>query len=140
MCVGGSGAGGDLHPHPDQPVALFYSEQDFKHKTIVFFEANKLGDDEDPLANVLRTLLSEGKLAYEVTDPRTHSTKYLEKAGPVAFITTTCRAKLDAEIETRILSLHSNGSDEQTKAVVRAIIEGADDIPAEAEAGRMARA
>ena len=75
-------------------------------------------------------MLSEGKLAYEVTDPENAlDTKYLEKEGPVAFITTTCKAKLDAEIETRILSLHSNGSDEQTKAVVRAIIEGADDTP-----------
>jgi 5S rRNA maturation endonuclease (ribonuclease M5) len=115
------------------PLALFYSEEDFRHKTIVFFEANKLGDDDDELARMLRTLISEGKLAYEVTAPEKRSTVYLEKEGPVAFISTTCKASLDKEIETRILSLHSDNTDEQTKAVVSSILRAAIDTPLEPE-------
>jgi hypothetical protein len=107
------------------PLALFYSEEDFRHKTLVFYEANKLGDDDDPLARVLRTLISEGKLAYEVTVPEKRSSQLLEKDGPVAFISTTCKVSLDKEIETRILSLHSDNSDDQTKAVVASILEAA---------------
>jgi len=37
------------------PLALFYSDEDFRHRTLVFYEANKLGDDDDDLARVLRT-------------------------------------------------------------------------------------
>ena len=88
---------------------------------------NKLGDDDDPLARVLRTLISEGKLAYEFTDAQKHSTTYLEKRGPVAFLSTIARATLDKEIETRILSLHSDGSGAMTTNVVRALLEASDD-------------
>jgi Bifunctional DNA primase/polymerase, N-terminal len=111
------------------PLALFYSDKDFRHKTLVFFEANKLGDDDDPLARVLRTLISEGRLAYEVTVPEKRSSQLLEKEGPVAFISTTCRASLDREIETRVISLYSDNSDEQTSAVVRSILESASRTP-----------
>jgi hypothetical protein len=117
------------------PLALFYSEEDFRHRTIVFFEANSLTDDDDPLGDVLRTLISEGKLAYEVTDPRSHSTKYLEKDGPVAFLTTTCAPSLGKEIETRILSLHSDSSDAQTAAVVESILLGATGAPGRPDLG-----
>jgi hypothetical protein len=40
----------------------------------------------------------------------------------VAFVTTTCKATLDAEVETRILSLSSDGSDDQTRQVVAALL------------------
>ena len=107
------------------PLALFYSDEDFRHRTLVFYEANKLGDDDDPLARVLRTLISEGRLAHEVTIVEKRTTALLEKEGPVAFISTTCKASLDKEIETRILSFHSDNSDEQTSEVVSAILAAA---------------
>jgi 5S rRNA maturation endonuclease (ribonuclease M5) len=107
------------------PLALVYSEEDFRHKTLVFYEANKLGDDDDPLARVLRTLISEKRLKYEVTVPEKRSSQLLEKEGPVAFISTTCKVSLDKEIETRLLSLHSDNSDDQTKAVVASILDAA---------------
>jgi hypothetical protein len=107
------------------PKAMFFSEENFQHRTIVFFEANKLGDEDDELARVLRTLISEGKLAYEATVIEKRTTQYYEKEGPVSFLSTTCKATLDKEIETRILSLYSNNTDEQTSAVVRAILEDA---------------
>ena len=116
-------------------LALFYTEDDLRHRTLVFYEANKLGDEDDDLARVLRTLISEGRLKYEVTDVRTHATKLLEKEGPVAFISTTCKTRLDDEIETRILSLHSDSSDEMTREVVRAILLGATEAPAEPDLG-----
>jgi hypothetical protein len=106
-------------------LALFYSETDFRHKTLVFYEANKLGDDDDPLARVLRTLVSEGKLRYEVTAPEKRTSVLLEKDGPVALVSTVARATLDKEIETRILSLHSDGSDEMTADVVESILVAA---------------
>ena len=49
----------------------------------------------------------------------------MEKEGPVAFISTTCKVSLDKEIETRLLSLHSDNSDDQTKAVVASILDAA---------------
>ena len=117
------------------PLAMFYSEENFEHRTLVFYEANKLAEKDDPLAAVLRTLISEGKLAYEVTDVRSGSTKYLEKLGPVAFLSTTTKAALDDEIETRILSLHSDGSDEMTAAVVEAILKNANSEALEVDFG-----
>jgi hypothetical protein len=137
QCALEAAAPEELYVRTDaSPLALFYSEEDFRHRTIVFYEANRLGEEDDQLAKVLRTLISEGELRYEVTDPRTHSTKYLEKQGPVAFLSTTCKATLDPEIETRILSLSSDGSDEQTRRVVESILlarakprEGPDLLP-----------
>jgi hypothetical protein len=117
------------------PLALFYSEEDFRHRTLVFYEANKLGDDDDQLARVLRTLLSEGNLRYEVTDPKTRTTVLLKQDGPVAFISTVARASLDKEIETRILSIHSDGSDEMTQNVVAALLNAAADSRPEPDFG-----
>jgi hypothetical protein len=107
------------------PLAMFYSEESFEHRTLVLYEANKLGDDDDPFARVVRTLLSEGKLAYEYTDALKHRTQYLEKTGPVAFISTVAKPTLDKEVETRILSLQSDASDKQTEDVVRSLLEDA---------------
>jgi len=112
-------------------MALFYSDEDFRHRTLCFYEANALGDDDDPLARVLRTLISEGRLCHEVTVPEKRTSTLLEKEGPVAFISTTCRASLDKEIETRILSLHSDNTDAQTRDVVASILRAAADTPTE---------
>jgi hypothetical protein len=106
-------------------LALFYSKESFRHRTLVVYEANKLADDDDDFARILRTLLSEGKLRYEVTDPRQRTSVLLEQEGPVAFISTVARASLDKEVETRILSLHSDGSNEMTENVVRALLNAA---------------
>jgi hypothetical protein len=113
------------------PLALFYSEEDFRHRCLVFYEANRLDDDDDPLARVLRTLISENRLAHEVTVPEKRTSKLLEKEGPVAFISTTCKPNLGAEVETRILSLHSDGSDEQTAEVVKSILLAAGEAETE---------
>lgn len=114
------------------PLALFYSEESFRHRTLAVFEANKLADDDDDFARVLRTLLSEGVLRHEVTDAKSRTSVLVEKEGPVAFISTIARASLDKEIETRVLSLYSDGSDEQTKSVVQAILnDAADPRPAQ---------
>ena len=43
----------------------------------------------------------------------------------MAFISTTCKPSLDKEIETRVLSLHSDNSDEQTERVVQSILDSA---------------
>ncbi len=104
------------------PTALFYSDESFEHRCLVFYEANRLADDDDPLAGVLRTLISENRLAHEVTVPEKRTTVLLEKDGPVAFITTTCKPFLGAELETRVLSLHSDNSDEMTRDVVRSVL------------------
>lgn len=107
-------------------LALFYTDEGaLRHKALVFYEANQLGDDDDPLARVLRTLISEDKLIHEVTDPKTRTTQLLQQEGPVAFISTTCKPSLDREIETRILSLHSDAGDEQTQKVVASILAAA---------------
>ena len=47
----------------------------------------------------------------------------LEREGPTGAILTTTRVKLDAELETRLLSIPVTDSAAQTKAVMLALAE-----------------
>jgi hypothetical protein len=50
-------------------------------------------------------------------------TTTIEKNGPVVFMVTTTRDKLNSENETRMLSLEVNDSEEQTRAVLDKVAE-----------------
>jgi len=99
--------------------ALIYSDESFKHRFIIFFEV--VGLRGGFLDYIIRTLLSEGCLKYEVTEKGEDGkfkTRLLEKEGPTGFITTTTKLKLHPENETRYFSADLNESIQQTRKIV----------------------
>jgi hypothetical protein len=101
--------------------ALYFSDEDFRHRFIVIFEA--VGMESDYLSYVIRTLLSENRLSYELPVKTEDGMKpqLLEKEGPTGLITTTTAAKLHPENETRLLSLGVTDTKQQTQAVMRTL-------------------
>jgi hypothetical protein len=108
--------------------AIIYSDESYRYRIIVIFEA--AGMNSDMMSYLIRTLLSEGRVVYEVVE----KTKFglrprrIEKEGPTGLITTTTAPKLHPENETRLLSLGVIDTPDQTMAVMQAL---ADDAPAD---------
>jgi hypothetical protein len=120
---------------PDQAVivrtglselALVYSAEDFAHKTIVIFEAVALKEAKERNeghqgAMILRTLLSEGVIRHETTIKNEFgelTTQVFTKEGPTNCIVTTTAEALHEENETRMLTLATDDSKEQTARVM----------------------
>jgi len=105
--------------------ALAYSEEDFRHRHIVIYEA--AGMNSDFGSYLIRSLLSEGRLIYEFVEKTKFGMRprLIEKPGPTGLITTTTSARLHPENETRLLSLASKDDKNQTEAVIRALAEDA---------------
>jgi hypothetical protein len=109
--------------------SLIFTEEEFTHRTIVMFEATALREvaekrDGDMTAMIVRTLLSEGQLVYDITergDDGRMTTRRIVKLGPTNLIITTTEDNLHHENETRLLSLQVDESEEQTRAVMRKI-------------------
>jgi hypothetical protein len=100
---------------------LFYTEESLSHRHLVLSEATGVnGEFQD---YIIRTLLSEGFLEYEFVEkgPEGLRPRRLRKEGPTGFVTTTTRASLHAENETRYLSLTVSDTPEQTRNVFLAI-------------------
>lgn len=101
--------------------AVVHTDESLVHRTLVLCEADGLA--RGIAAYMVRSLLSEGRLVYEVTkDPSlgTGTTK-LEKDGPTGLIVTTTRSHLDRELETRMLSVPITETSEQTKEIILAV-------------------
>jgi hypothetical protein len=107
--------------------ALIYMKEDFAHRTLVLFEAVALKEQREKTegnqtAYFVRSLLSEGRINYPVTvrdKDGNFITKTIVKNGPTNMILTTTAVSLHGENETRMLSLPTNDSAEQTKAVLK---------------------
>jgi len=145
LVVKGSSAGGksygtrgSLRLVPDDDMyqvtagsqrSLIFTDEEFAHKTIVMFEATALREvaesrDGDLTAMLVRTLLSEGRIVYEITERQpdgTMGTRRIIKRGPTNLIVTTTADNLHHENETRLLSLTIDESQEQTRGVMRKI-------------------
>lgn len=112
--------------------ALIYMKEDFKHRTLVIFEAVALREQKEQkesnlTAYFVRSLLSEGRLAYPVTvrgKDGGYTTKTIVKEGPTNVILTTTATELHGENETRMLSVPTNDSREQTKAIMQRLAQG----------------
>jgi hypothetical protein len=103
---------------------LAYNEEDLRHRFLVFFEAaGILGDFASYL---VRSLLSEGRLIYEVVEKTADGLRprRIEKSGPTGLLVTTTATRLHPENETRLLSLCVSDSQDQTRAVLTAIAKG----------------
>ena len=100
---------------------LAYTDADLKHKFIVLSEA--AGMSGDFATYLIRTLLSEGRIVYEVVEKTSEGMRprRLEKEGPTGLLVTTTAVKLHPENETRLLSLNVTDTSQQTKAIMRKI-------------------
>jgi len=99
--------------------ALVYSKVSFKHRMILMYEASGLSEKAEYF---IRSLLSEGRLRYEVTEKvadKPHETRMIDQEGPTGFIITTTAVRLHPENETRMLSLTVNDTPEQTKSILK---------------------
>ena len=101
---------------------------------IVLYEVTGMreNDDDDMTAYLVRTLLSEGRLDYEVTvkdQTGSPTTVHIVKEGPTGLIFTTTQATVHHENETRLLSLNTDDSNEQTTRVMMQLAsEAVDDV------------
>ncbi len=109
--------------------ALVYSTEEYTHRTLIVYEVTALreGVEDDMTSYFVRSLLSEGRIDYEVTvrvKDGGFTTKKIVKEGPTNLIFTTTKTRVHAENETRILSLATDDSREQT---ARVLLELADE-------------
>jgi hypothetical protein len=109
--------------------ALIYSTEEYAHRTLIVYEivALREGVEDDMTSYFIRSLLSEGRIEYPVTvrdQDGGFTTKTIIKEGPTNLIFTTTKTKVHAENETRILSLATDDSREQT---ARVLLELADE-------------
>jgi len=107
--------------------ALVYDERPIANRFIVLYEASGLGQDKQgepsTLAYCMRSLLSEGRIAYTTVDKTDEGmqARVIEREGPTGLITTTTWATLHAENETRMLSVVVKDTVAQTRGVLGAL-------------------
>jgi hypothetical protein len=111
--------------------ALIYSPEEYSHRTLVLYEATALreGQEDNQTAYFVRSLLSEGRLEYPVTvkdKDGNFTTKTIVKEGPVNLIVTTTKVQVHSENETRMLSVTTDDSREQTARVFAALADETD--------------
>jgi hypothetical protein len=117
--------------------ALILSNQDYRHRTIVVYEAVALRERAERqsgnlTAYFIRSLVSEGVIRYPMsvkTKDGEWTTKEFVKEGPTNIIVTTTAIALHNENETRMLSLSTNDSAEQTGRVLLGIASEAERAP-----------
>lgn len=103
--------------------ALYYLDTDeLKHKFVVTGE-RRHGSDADGNANAtlaLRELMSAGKISKSVPVKSDHGmqTVRIELEGPIAFVQTTTQTEIFDEDRTRMLTLKTDDSPEQTNRVM----------------------
>src|SRR5215218_1806155 len=98
--------------------ALAYSEEPIKNRFLVVYEAAGLSGDFQTY--LIRSLLSEGRVRYEVVEKTSEGLKprLIEREGPTGLVVTTTAVKLHPEKETRLLSLSVSDTQEQTRGVL----------------------
>jgi hypothetical protein len=104
------------------PRFLAYSRQDLRHKIVVIYEAG--GMDDGIGAYIMRSLLSEGRLKIGTVDRGEGDTleaREIEREGPTMLLTSSTRAGLDFELETRALSPSISDTAEQSRAIMRGV-------------------
>lgn len=102
------------------PKYLAFSEDDLRHRIVVMYEAGGVADDTG--AYIMRSLLSEGALKIGTVDKDDDGRiagRSIEQAGPTALFTSTTRASLDGELETRTLSITITDTREHSRAIIQ---------------------
>lgn len=102
------------------PRALAYIREPLANRMLVVAEYD--GMDESRTEYLLRTLLSEGRIAYAV--PMNIAGRWVTHQvvveGPTGLVLTTTRLRLHPENETRMLSVEINDTSQQTRAILKA--------------------
>lgn len=111
--------------------ALVYREDGYQHRTLVIYEVTgmKEGREDDMTSYFVRTLLSEGRIEYDVTirgEDGKYTTQQIVKEGPTNLVFTTTKTRVHGENETRVLSLNTDDGTAQTKAVLAALADEAE--------------
>jgi hypothetical protein len=103
--------------------ALAYSEEPLAHRFLVLEEGVAL--DRRFTTYLVRSLLSEGRLRYETVEKTKDGLKprLIEREGPTGLISTTTAHSLDAETETRLLTLATQDNPAHVRKVLRAIAD-----------------
>ena len=124
--VGAAHRGARFHPargrdlvHRVDEKALLYMNSDFAHKILSMGEAIDI--DQQRLPGLLAARTHErGRPAYPVPQKVGGDiiTITIVKHGPVSFVITTTRVSVHEENETRMMSLETDDSPEQTGAVL----------------------
>jgi len=104
--------------------ALAYSNEPVAQRMLVLPEAAGMSNDFQ--SYLIRSLLSEGRIRYETVEKGSEGlrARVIERDGPTGILTTTTRATLHPENETRLLSVTVADTPEQTRAVLRAQAAG----------------
>ena len=106
--------------------ALVYSNENFVHRFIFIQEAVGVGEYG---VYLLRTLLSEGHIDYEVTEKSEtgeYQTRHIMREGPTGALFTTTRPNIDRETETRMMAITVQDTKSQTSAIMKALAEEID--------------
>lgn len=101
--------------------ALAYSEEPLQNRFLVIYEAAGMAGDF--ATYLIRSLLSEGRLRYEVVEKTSEGLKprLIEREGPTGLIVTTTAVRLHPENETRMLSLTVTDTHQQTRDIMAAL-------------------
>ncbi len=121
------------------PRALEYLEDGLKQKIVVIAEQ----EGAERAEYAMRIAMSEGTLSVWVAEPNKITgkveTRKHEVEGPACFITTTTRAKLHDENETRVLEVVLDESTEQTARILEAQARFASHPPTPSEIAALER-
>lgn len=101
--------------------ALIYDDEPLQHRYIVIYEAAGLSGE---LASYfIRSLLSEGAVRYVTVEstPDGMKPRHIERDGPTGLLTTTTLVHLHPENETRMLSIPTKDTAEQTARVMASL-------------------
>ena len=101
--------------------ALAYSEEPLQNRILVIYEA--AGMSGDFATYLIRSLLSEGRLRYEVVEKTSEGLKprLIEREGPTGLIVTTTAVNLHRENETRMVSVTVTDTPQQTRDIMAAL-------------------
>lgn len=119
------------------PKALIYSDEDLRHRIVVFTEADSLpisdgggksladGDSRATAASALRNLCSDGFLSFDVVERGEDGkfvTRHIRKDGPTLLMTTTTKA-IGGQMGTRLWEIPIIETDKQINAALGARVE-----------------
>ena len=109
--------------------ALYYLPESLAHK--IFRMAEAVGGKEHELQDYLiREIISNGRIMHMAPwkdgDKGRPVTQSINIEGPITFMTTTTKPRVHSELETRILTLETDDSEQQTSRVLLKVadIEG----------------
>jgi hypothetical protein len=103
--------------------AIVYDDRPLAGCFLYFPEGGSIRDDS-MAALLIRSLLTEGRVNYATVekDERARlTTRYIERAGPTGAIIATSKVRLDRDLETRLIRLSVDDTEEQTRAVIEEI-------------------